>query len=267
MTTPPAAEPLLPFLVGGFVLLLLGVATLTIGRAPVPAFNSGAATRRAALYAVVYGAVTACFMRLVEPALLGEELSPWLLALGDVIFVTIGLFTWVMVLAEGHDLSRYGFRGARFPRFGLALAMGLAVVLVHPFDAYRALLSGSRVVTADSLVFALLFAVVGSAFPEEMLFRGYMAGSLDGRVRPFVRVLAPALAFTAVRAVRFMPNGGLGEVGWVSYVLGTALPLGIWWGIMREVAGGSIWPCLISHILHEFGTALASSSPVAPVAS
>lgn len=263
MTTPPAAEPLLPFLVGGFVLLLIGIATLTIGRAPAPAFASPVATRRAALYAVVYGAVTACFMRLVEPALLGEELSPWLLALGDVIFVTLGLFTWVMVLAEGHELTRYGLRGARFPRFALAMVMGLAVVLIHPFDAYRALLAGSRVVTADSLVFALLFAIVGSAFPEEMLFRGYMAGSLDGRARVVVRVLVPALAFTVVRALRFVPGGGLGEEGWLSYVLGTALPLGVWWGIMREVAGGSIWPCLISHFLHEFGTALASSSPVA----
>jgi membrane protease YdiL (CAAX protease family) len=267
LNTPPAAEPLLPFLVGGFVLLLIGIAALTIGRTPVPAFNSPQATRRAALYAVVYGAVTACFMRLVEPALLGEELSPWLLALSDVMFVTIGLFTWVMVLAEGHDLTRYGLRGARFPRFMLATVMGLAVLLVHPFDAYRALFSGSRIVTADSLTFALLFALVGSAFPEEMLFRGYLQGSLDGRARTVIRVAVPALAFTVVRSFRFLPGGGLGEEGWVSYVLGTALPLGIWWGIMREVAGGSIWPCLISHFLHEFGTALASSSPVAPVAS
>jgi hypothetical protein len=42
-----------------------------------------------------------------------------------------------------------------------------------------------------------------------------------------------------------------------------ALPLGLWWGLMRDLAGGSIWPSLASHFLLEFGSTLASASPEA----
>ena len=45
------------------------------------------------------------------------------------------------------------------------------------------------------------------------------------------------------------------------YVLGVALPLGMWWGLMRDLGGGSLWPSLVSHFVTEFGTALASASP------
>jgi hypothetical protein len=48
------------------------------------------------------------------------------------------------------------------------------------------------------------------------------------------------------------------------YIFGMVLALGRWWGLMRELAGGTLWPCLLSHVLLEFGTALADTSPTFP---
>ena len=78
------------------------------------------------------------------------------------------------------------------------------------------------------MVFALLAGVVGSALPEEVLFRGYLMGSLDGRARRWARIAVPALAFTAVRAIRHLPGLDLPFADWMFYVIGTALPLGLW---------------------------------------
>ena len=110
----------------------------------------------------------------------------------------------------------------------------------------------------------MLFAALGSAIPEEVVFRGYLMTSLNGRAGQWARVALPALAFTAVRAVRFLPGSTLGVAGWLGYIFGVALPLGLWWGLMRELAGGAIWPGLISHFLLELGPLLAGSSPALP---
>ena len=73
--------------------------------------------------------------------------------------------------------------------------------------------------------------------------------------------MLPALAFAAFRAIRFLPGRDLGPADWVMYVLGVALPLGMWWGLVRDLAGGSLWPSLVSHFVVEFGSALANASP------
>ena len=44
------------------------------------------------------------------------------------------------------------------------------------------------------------------------------------------------------------------------YIFGVVLPLGLWWGLMRDLAGGSLWPSLASHFFVAFGTTLASTS-------
>ena len=256
----PAGAPLLQFLVAGFVLLAIGLATLTVRRRGPRPIASSRCTRRAVYYALVYGCCAACFARLFAPALLSREHSPWLLALGDVMFVTLGLFAWVMSLAETHPLRAYGFRGGPRGRFGLAMALGLAAATFYAQPHFVAVLSGQVRVTADSLVFALLFAAAGSALPEEMLFRGYLMASLEGRHGRWACVVMPALAFTAVRAFRFMPGADLSTQEWLRYVFGMALPLGLWWGLMRDLSGGSLWPGLVSHFVLEFGNSLAHSS-------
>jgi membrane protease YdiL (CAAX protease family) len=266
LKTAPESHPLLGSLVAGFVLLVLGLAALTLRRrAPVP-LASAASTRRALLYTLVYGLCVACFGRVVSPALLGREHSPWLLALGDVMFVTLALFFWVMALAEEHPLRDYGFHAGPAGRMLLALLMGAGAAAFYAAQSYGVIASGQVVVTADSLVFAVLFAALGSALPGEFLFRGFLQGSLTGRAGRWARVVAPALVFTVVRSVRFLPGLDLPPAGWLLYAFGTALPLGVWWGLMRDVSGGSLWPGLLSHFVLEFGVTLANASPGASIA-
>lgn len=256
---PPSGEPLLGFLVAGFLLLVIGLAALTARRDQSHPMRSSYGVKRAALYAFVFLLVSWCFSRIVAPALLGEERSPWLFALGDVIFVTLGLFTWVMALAEGHSWHEYGFRGGRSMRFVVTIGLGIGVAILYASKSYARIGAGAQV-NPDSLVFATVFGAIGTAFPEEILFRGFMQGALEGRVNRWARLVLPALAFTALRATRFTPDE-IGTSDWLFHVFGISLPLGLVWGLMRDLSGGSLWPSLISHFLLEFGNTLASASP------
>jgi membrane protease YdiL (CAAX protease family) len=259
----PASEPQLGSLVAGFVLLVAGLAALTVRRLHDP-MQSPRTTRRALLYALVYGLCSACFARVISGALLGREHSPWLLALGDVIFVTIGLYVWVMALAEGHALRDYGFRRVPPRRLVITGLMGLGAVALYALIPYRELFAHRVPTSPDTLVFALLFAAIGSALPDELIFRGYLMSSLNGRMSRWARVALPALAFTVVRSMRVTPSLGLGSPAWMFYIFGVVLPLGLWWGLMRELAGGALWPCLASHFLLEFGITLAGAAPAFP---
>ena len=260
---PPPTEPRLHFLVGGFVLLVAGLALLTRRR---PEHGSGAErgeVGRAAGYCLVYTASMTSFARLLVPALLNGDRSPWLLALGDVLFVTCGLFVWVLSLAERRSWSDFGFRGAPAGRMTLALLFGAAAAALFSAPNYAAIASGRVTVTADTLVFSFLLAAVGSALPEEMLFRGYLQGSLEHHNR-WLRVGLPALAFTLLRALRYLPGPDMSPDRWLMYVLGTVFPLGVWWGLMRDHAKGSLWPSLLSNFMIEFGHALGAAPPVFP---
>jgi membrane protease YdiL (CAAX protease family) len=257
----PGGGPPLGSLVGGFVIMLGGLAVLTPHRHTRGARASAAGTRRALLYAFFYALCTTSFMRILSPALLGAHGSPWLLALGDVMFVTLGLFAWVMMIAEGHPFSDYGLRWGPPARMGLALLMGVGAALLVGFEPWRMLLTGVARRDTDRIVFALLFATVGSAIPEELIFRGYLQSSLARRTRRWARIALPALAFTAVRAFRFLPGGDLPIDDWMFYVFGTVLPLGLWWGLMRDWTGGSIWPGLVSHVLVALGPTRAGYTP------
>jgi membrane protease YdiL (CAAX protease family) len=261
---PPASQPLLGFLMGGFLIMVAGLVLLTVRPVVVP-FVSAAATRRALLYALVFTLCAASFGRLLSPALLGRETSPWLLALGDVVFVTLGLFVWVMVLAEGHDWSRYGFHGTTPTRWALTLGMGLGVALVYAARPYFGLISRTHHPDTDTVVFALVAASVGSTIPEEILFRGYLQGSLTGRVRRWGAIALPAVVFAVQRSLRFLPGVDLDLGEWLSYVFRVALPLGLWWGLMRDLAGGSLWPVLASRFVLQFGSVLAGSLPGASI--
>jgi len=257
----PSTQPLLGFLVGGFVLLVVAIALLTARRGTAGPIETAESTRRALAVAALYGLFSSCFMRIIAPALLGREQSPWLLALGDVLAVTVGLFVWFVLLAEPRPWSAYGLRGTTPARLALTLALGGAAALLLSWRGYDEVLTGRVRVTPDSLVFALLFAAVGSALPEELLFRGWLQGSLVGRFNRWARLAFPALAFTAVRSIRFLPGADLTVSDWLFYTLGVVLPLGLWWGLMRDLAGGSLWPSMVSHFVLEFGTALADASP------
>jgi membrane protease YdiL (CAAX protease family) len=264
LSTPiPAALPTSPppvgQLIAGFALLAGGLALLTPRRGHRP-LRSAAGTARVLGYILVYALSTLCFMRVLAPALLGRVESPWLMALGDVLCVTIGLFIWVVALAERHPLRDYGLHGAAPARLTLATVMGLGSVLVVSFGAWQQLLTRGAMPNSDVIVFAIAFAVLGSAIPDELLFRGLLMTSLNGRYPRWWRVAAPALIFTAVRSLRFLPGQEMPLQTWLAWVLGAVLPLGLWWGLMRDLAGGSIWPGLVSHALIEFGTLAAGPS-------
>jgi membrane protease YdiL (CAAX protease family) len=258
--TPSPPEPFLHWLLAGFAVLVAGLAALTSRRRRGP-IESPEGTRRAVLYALVYGVTSACFMRVLAPALHGFERNVWLLALGDVVFITLGVFVWVMVVAENRPLQSLGFRGAPAGRLTLTLLMGLGAVALYAFNPYRALIASRSGFDTDTLVFAALHATVGSAIPDEILFRGYLMTSLSTRTGRAVRIALPALAFTFVRALRDLPGSGLPIQECAYYVAGVVLPLGLWWGLMRDLARGSLWPSLVSHALLEFILTLSGASP------
>src|SRR5262245_6082618 len=128
MTNAPTAPPLLGALLGGFFILVAGLAVLAVGSRRVT-MGSPRSTYRAVAYALS----TAAFTRVLQGALLGHERSPWLLALGDVIFIALSLFVWVMVLAEGYPLSAFGLRRMPAGRLLLTLLMGIGAVAVYSY--------------------------------------------------------------------------------------------------------------------------------------
>jgi membrane protease YdiL (CAAX protease family) len=262
VTPLPASNVLTGSLLAGFVILVAGLAGLSLRRTRPP-LHSDRATMRALFYALVYGLATASFMGVIGSAQMGQDRSPWLLALADVIFVTMGLFAWVMALVEDYRPGDYGYRGIPAGRLLLTMLMGTGAAIIFSLDDYLKVVSLPGIST-DTLVFALLSSTLGSSVPEETLFRGYLMGTLDGRTRLWERIVIGALAFAVMRGLRFAPALGLGSPAWMFYVFGVVLPLGLWWGLMRELAGGAIWPCLVSHFLLEFGLALSGASPAQP---
>lgn len=255
--TPSA--PGLPWLVAGFTLLVVGLALLTRRRGPW-SLDEPRATARALGFCAVYVATFTCFARPLQPALLGVEDSPWLLALGDVTCVTLALLVWVTALAERRPWREYGYHGGPSGRMVMALGFGVLVAAFYSLRHHVAVAAGLGGLTPDRAVFAATLALAGTAIPEETLFRGYLQGSLDHHNR-WLRIGLPALAFTGARALRHLPGTDLSTDRWLMYVLGVAFPLGVAWGLMRDLARGSLWPSLVSNFLLEFGRALAGASP------
>lgn len=264
---PPGSPPPLGQLIAGFGALAAGIALLSRRRESRP-LDSRRGTLRASLYILAYALTSLSFMRVLAPALLARETSPWLLALGDVLCVSLALFVWVVALAERYTPRDFGLHGASAGRMLVGLLMGVGSVLVVSFWSWRRIWMAGVAPSEDALLFALSFSILGSALPDELLFRGLLMSSLTGRCHRWARVAIPALAFTAVRSLRLLPGVDLTPLEWVWWVFGTVLPLGLWWGLMRDLAGGSLWPGLLSHALIEFGTILAGAprfgSPFAP---
>jgi len=257
-STVPIDPPPLGTLLAGFAVMAAGLAALTWRRSHSP-LRSAFGTWRVLSIIAIYAVCSTWFMRVLAPAVMGQEHSPWLEALSGVLCVTLGLFVWVTALADRYGARDFGLHGASPQRLAVASAMGLGAVVVCAFWSYRRIFMGGADLSADHVVFALTFAVLGSALPEELLFRGLLMTSLEGRTSRWMRVAAPALAFTLLRSLRWMPGADMPAGAWLEWVFGVVLPLGLWWGLMRDLARGSIWPGLLSHVLIEFGTRLAGS--------
>jgi len=157
---PPNTEPHLPALLGWFVLLVAGLAFITRRPAPGAIASGGAHVARAFGFAAVYAGAWLCFARVLVPALLGNEHSPWLLALGDVIFVTTGLFAWLVKLAERRSWSEFGFRGSAAGRLVPTLLFGAGAAALFAASSYLKVASGRVAITTDTFVYSLLYASV-----------------------------------------------------------------------------------------------------------
>ena len=77
----------------------------------------------------------------------------------------------------------------------------------------------------------------------------------------FAGLVVAAHALTAVRhgthRRRWLVAGA------VIVLFGVAVPLALWWGFVRDLARGSLWPTFISNLLLELGRVLAGAPPVA----
>jgi len=231
-TTPP----MLGSLVGGFALLVVGLAALTMspsrGRQ-----DPARGTRRALSYAGVYGTLHGRVLPGPPAALLGNERSPWMLALGDVIFVTLrsspGSWCWPKASAD-----LYGLRRVQPGRLVLTMLMGLGAAAVYSLIPYARLLTGRTTRPRRHRV-RIAFCSAGLGVSGGNDLPGYLRGpSASGepvagsRSRPW----------SSPPSARF--DSGQKEA-WVArvdgYILGGLAP-GLWWGLMRELAGARFGP-------------------------
>jgi membrane protease YdiL (CAAX protease family) len=257
----PIAPPPLGYLLAGFLLLVVGLAWLWRTRPRELALRSPQGTRRAIGYGVVFTLTSACFARVANPALAGTEHSPWLLALADVLFATQILFAWILLLVEDLPARDLGLRWAGGRRAGWAWLLCLAMPIVASLPHYLQLFRGKLPFSTDAAVFAGLFALGASSLPQEIIYRGYLQGSLEGRMALAPRVLLQAVLFAAFHLGRVIPGVDVSWSEFLVLIFGLLIPAGLFWGAMRELAGGSILPVLVSHFLLRLAQAWVTATP------
>src|SRR5262249_39690677 len=169
----PTTPPPLGFLLGGFTALVLGLALLSRTRPPGLVVPSPMATRRAIGFALVFALTAACFSRIWRSALDGIDHSLWLLALGDVLFVTLGLFAWFLVLVEDIPTRVLGLHWSGGRRALWAWLLCIAMPIVASLPHYLDLWNGRKPFSMDACVFGALYAAGAASVPQEILFRRY----------------------------------------------------------------------------------------------
>ncbi len=259
--TLPTAPPPLGFLLGGFAVLVVGLALLSRTRPEGLTLRSTAGFRRALGYAAVYALTSAFFARVTWPALAGVEHSPWLLALGDVLFATLGLFAWFLVLVEDLPARELGLHGCGGRRAVWAWSLCIAMPLVASLPHYLQLLDGTKPFNMDAAVFGTLFAAGAASVPQEIIFRGYLQGALAERMSMVARVALQAVLYGVFHLGRFMPGVDMTWSGFLAQVFGLLIPAGLFWGAMRELAGGSLLPVIVSHFLLRVAEVWVNATP------
>ncbi len=257
----PAAPPPLGLLLGGFALLVVGLAWLSRTRPQDLSLSSRRASGRALWYAVLYALTSAFFARLINPALQGQERSPWLLALCDVLFIALGLFAWFLVLVEDLPPRALGLHAGSGLRAAWTWTLCVTFGVVASLPHYLRLLSGQVPFSLDAMAFGALFAAGAASVPQELIFRGYLQGSLEGRMQRVPRVLIQALLYAGLHLGRILPGVDMSWSEFLVQVVGLLLPAGIFWGAMREWSGGSLLPVMVSHFLLRFGEAWVRTAP------
>lgn len=189
----------------------------------------------------------------VNDALFGVEMSLTKHAantLGTVILIP------PMVLAVRRFLDRrpfspLGFGVARFAGRDLLYGaitwlvpalLGLTVALSLGWLDIRLGSSVPEVLTAVLLLAVLVFLL--EAFPEELIFRGYIHRNLLAALAPWLAVIVQALLFTTFGVVLWVISAGWGvllERAAIFFAMGVVL------GIIRHISG-SLWAAIGFHL-------------------
>lgn len=150
----------------------------------------------------------------------------------------------VWMTVKGRGLGQFGLGAAGYGALAL-LTIGGAVLL------------GQAQVEADvtpeaitTLAFLVLLVFLSEAFPEEILFRGWLMHDLARWTSPWGCVIIQALVFTGFAAA----IGSFTSVQDVSFIACFGLVLG-----MVRVAAGTIWAPMGLHLV--FITAQQSAQP------
>ena len=257
----PTTPPPLGFLLGGFTALVLGLAVLSRTRPPGLVVPSPVATRRAIGFALVFALTAACFSRIWRSALAGVDHSLWLFALGDVLFVTLGLFAWFLVLVEDIPTRVLGLHWSGGRRALWAWLLCIAMPIVASLPHYLDLWSGRKPFSMDACVFGALYAAGATSVPQEILFRGYMQSSLSDRMSVVARIAFQAVVYALFHLGRLTPGVDMAWSQFFAQAFGLLLPAGLFWGAMRELGGGSILPLIVSHFLLRFGEVWNTATP------
>ncbi len=186
------------------------------------------------LFAAIYSQLA--FLLVPGMERLDQPSTPGLSALAAVVTVAMGLTTLLVALGGVALLARLdgrrrlrdvGWRVDRrsLPLLGLGVLVSAVVLVAADAPASAAdLLRYEDSGIGDAPVWKVLVAGLTAAFllqaiPEELIFRGYLLGSL--RMRPVPAVLVSAVSF----AVIHLASSG-GQQGWGEQIAYLAMPLG-----------------------------------------
>ena len=147
----------------------------------------------------------------------------------------------------GQPWRQLGLRAPSWPAAAKALLRGLVKAGALLALVSLALLAsgGARWIGPAGLggaeLLNALALVLGVGFAEEVLFRGWLWGELQLRLRPAGALLAQALVFALVHP--WARAGGWAAVG----LLGGLILLGVALGLQRRADGGLLWGAIGLH--------------------
>ena len=177
----------------------------------------------------------------------GLALSSFVAMLGGLLAV------WLWLRKSGSFVDALGLAGiANWPR-ALALAAlaaggtfaiftaggALARMLGLPSPEVEGTIALATQSPAHLAMWILLVAWLGAGFGEEVLWRGFLMDRL-GRLPGLMRSPTAVLVLQAV--IFGLAHAYQGAAGVL--ITGT---VGLWFGLVRRAAGGSIWPGVIGH--------------------
>ncbi|TQN33250.1 hypothetical protein FHX37_3255 [Haloactinospora alba] len=169
------------------------------------------------------------------------------------------LLTVVLVLAARRYLDRRPWSGLRLtgPRAAwwpftvgalswlVPAAAGTALCLALGWSGIDVRSSPGEAVGAVALL--LVLVLVFEAFPEELLFRGYLHRNLSASVAPWLAVLGQALLFTLFGTTLWVVSSGWDVLVERSVIFfGMAVSIGC-----LRVITGNVWACVGYHLAFQ----------------